>query len=46
MDNNNENIQKNETVSNEIVSFESNSFFNPHIYFDSTLGFMPLNEFK
>ena len=43
--NNENNIQKNETISNEIVSFQKNSLFNPNIDFDSMLGFTPFSEF-
>lgn len=46
MSENNEFMQKNETISEEIVSFESNSLFDPSLEFDSTFGFTPTSEFK
>lgn len=42
--NNEENIQKNKTTSNEIVSNESNILFDSTLDFDPTFGFIPFNK--
>jgi hypothetical protein len=44
MNDNNEQIKT--STSNEVPEFKKNSLFDPNLEFDSTLGFIPLNEFK
>lgn len=36
---------KNKTTSEEVVELKSNPLFDPHLGFDKTLEFVPINEF-